>query len=356
MPRSLVGNAPTVLRSAVLAIACVCAATCWDKASADENASSFAGRWAFSLPDGNPAWLKLEQADSGWTGQLLWSVGSARPIRDVVVNNNQVRFRRKVSWRPGGHSMTKTVVEPFRGEQINGQLRLAFSQKVADQDGAPIESLYIIGERIPPLPPKPDLSRVQFGEPVKLFNGNDLSGWTLSRDDKRNGWSASDGCLVNETPKQDFGAYGDYGNLMTERTFNDFKIRIDYNVPAGGNSGVYLRGMYEAQVVDRDSRMQGIQGPGAIFGRIAPSHNAGKPGGQWNTYELTLVDRHITVTLNGETVIDNEPIEGCTGGGIQANDTLAGPILLQGDHTSVRYRNIVIRPVITEAQASVSPK
>jgi hypothetical protein len=156
------------------------------------------------------------------------------------------------------------------------------------------------------------------------------------------------GELVNETPKNDFGAYGAYGNLITEKKFNDFELTIEYNVPVGGNSGIYLRGMYEAQVVDRNSRMQGIQGPGAIFGRIKPSKNAAMPGGEWNTYVLTLVDRHITVVLNGETVIDNRLLEGCTGGGIQANDTSPGPIFLQGDHTAVRYRNIVLRPIVSQ--------
>ena len=152
--------------------------------------------------------------------------------------------------------------------------------------------------------------------------------------------------MINETPKQDFSAYGDYGNLRTEREFEDFQLTLEYNVPAGGNSGVYLRGMYEAQVVDRDSKMQGISGPGAVFGRIAPAKNAGHPGGEWNRYGLTLVDRHLTVVLNGQRVIDNEPVLGCTGGGISADDTRPGPIMLQGDHTSVRYRNIVIRPRI----------
>ncbi|MGK0186729.1 MAG: hypothetical protein ACI9R3_002512, partial [Verrucomicrobiales bacterium] len=182
------------------------------------------------------------------------------------------------------------------------------------------------------------------------FNGTDLSGWKLSNPKKKNGWSVKDGVLVNETPKTDFGAYGDYGNLVTEATFSDFRLTIDYNVQAGGNSGVYLRGMYEAQVVDRDSKMQGIQGPGAVFGRIAPSENAGKPGGEWNRYVLTLVDRHLTVELNGKTVIDNQPIEGCTGGGLSADDTAPGPIFLQGDHTQVRYRNIRLERVLSTGE------
>lgn len=190
------------------------------------------------------------------------------------------------------------------------------------------------------------MSQVRFGEPISLFDGETLDGWKLSNPKKQNGWRVEDGLLVNETPKIDFGAYGDYGNLVTEGEFGDFRLTLEYNVPAGGNSGIYLRGAYEAQVVDRDSRMQGISGPGAIFGRIAPARNAARPGGEWNRYVLTLVDQHITVELNGETVIDNVLLEGCTGGGIQADDTALGPLFLQGDHTSVRYRNLVLEPVV----------
>ena len=117
-------------------------------------------------------------------------------------------------------------------------------------------------------------------------------------------------------------------------------------MPPGGNSGIYVRGAYEAQVVDRDSRMQGLQGVGAIFSRVKPTKNAGKPGGQWQNYEVTIVDRHATVVLNGETVIDNQPVIGNTNGAFQSDVTRPGPLHLQGDHTSVRYRKIVLYPVI----------
>ena len=131
----------------------------------------------------------------------------------------------------------------------------------------------------------------------------------------------------------------------TEAVFHDFKLHIEFLIEKDRNSGVYLRGMYEAQVVDRDSRMQGLQGVGAVFGRVAPSKNAGFEGGKWQTYELTLVDRHITVVLNGEKVVDNQPVPGPTGGAMHTDAMAPGPIYLQGDHTSVKYRNVVLTPV-----------
>ena len=161
-----------------------------------------------------------------------------------------------------------------------------------------------------------------------------------------NGWKAVDGVLVNDTPKLDFQPWSKHGNLQTEREFMDFKLGIEFKVPSGGNSGIYLRGVYEVQVVDRDSRMQGIQGVGAIFGRIAPSEKAGKPGDEWQRYDITLVDRHVTVKLNGVMVIDNQPLAGCTNGALHADETTPGPMYLQGDHTAVSYRKIVLTPIV----------
>lgn len=311
------------------------------------SAKPFLGSWAFELPDGNPAWLQIRQEDNTLNGSLLWSVGSARPVQELSLHNGTLTFLRKIRWKPYGHSNdTRVINKPMTATLDGDRLCLIFYQTAAD--GGDEELNVLTGKRMPPMPPRPDLSRVTFGEPIELFNGRDLTGWRLSNPNKTNGWRAEDGVLINETPKTDFGAYGDYGNLCTDREFEDFELTIDYRVEAGGNSGVYLRGMYEAQVVDRDSKMQGIAGPGAIFGRIAPSHNAGKLGGQWNRYQLTLVDRHITVVLNGQKVIDNQPLEGCTGGGLSADDTRPGPIFLQGDHTSVCYRNIVLRPVVRD--------
>ncbi|HSG71530.1 MAG TPA: DUF1080 domain-containing protein, partial [Planctomycetaceae bacterium] len=202
------------------------------------------------------------------------------------------------------------------------------------------------GKRMPSLPPKPDLSTLKFGPKQILFNSKDLTGWKVTDDKKINGWSVKDSILVNDTPKKDFSAYGDYANLRTEKEFEDFRLHIEFRPPEGGNSGVYLRGMYEVQVVDRNSKMQGIQGVGAIFGRIKPLTNAGKPGGEWNTYDITLVDRHVTVVLNGEKVIDNQPVPGPTGGALLSDVTKPGPIFLQGDHTSIEYRNIWIERAV----------
>jgi hypothetical protein len=136
-----------------------------------------------------------------------------------------------------------------------------------------------------------------------------------------------------------------FANLRTDREFEDFRLTLEVRLPKGGNSGVYLRGRYEIQTVDSHGRPPSKGGTmGAIYDRIAPTANAAKPAGEWNTYEAILADRHVTVIINGQKVIDNQPIEGCTGGAIDADDAKPGPIYFQGDHTAVEYRNITIYP------------
>ena len=94
--------------------------------------------------------------------------------------------------------------------------------------------------------------------------------------------------------------------------------------------------------------MQGIAGVGSVFSRVAPTHNAATEPGTWQTYDLTLVDRHMTIILNGVKVVDNEPIIGPTGGAIYTDPSASGPIMLQGDHTSIKYRNIFLSPVVKD--------
>lgn len=271
---------------------------------------------------------------------MLVDVGSIRPLEGVEVRGGRIHVPLK-SRRYGkdGPVVSKSSATLWEEE---GGLRGEF---VTNFPGSAPERFPFTAKAIPPMPPPPDLSRVKWGEPVTLFNGKDLAGWRLRRPEKRNGWSAEDGLLVNYTPKTDFSSTGAYGNLRTEAVFGDFKLHIEFLVEKDRNSGIYLRGMYEAQVVDRDSRMQGMQGVGAVFGRVAPAKNAGLEGGKWQTYDITLVDRHVTVVLNGEKVIDNQPVPGPTAGAMHTDPAAPGPIYLQGDHTSVKYRNIVLTPV-----------
>ncbi|HUG18605.1 MAG TPA: DUF1080 domain-containing protein [Planctomycetaceae bacterium] len=298
------------------------------------------GDWALTLPTGEAGWLSVSERDGKPHVELMWAVGGVRVMDNAIFKDEllYIELKRKV----GGQTFIIRCV----GDKIGGKVfpRMLSQPPILSEPQGPERRFS--GERMPPLPSKPDLSQIKFGPKQILFNGNDLTGWKVTDEKKLNGWSVKEGVLLNDTPKKDFSVYGDYANLRTEKEFEEFRLHIEFRPPEGGNSGVYLRGMYEVQVVDRESKMQGIQGVGAIFGRIKPLTNAGKPAGEWNTYDITLVDRHVTVVLNGEKVIDNQPVPGPTGGALLSDVTKPGPIFLQGDHTSIEYRNVWIEPVV----------
>lgn len=300
------------------------------------------GDWTFTLPSGQAGWISVGETDDGKPEvAMLVDVGPIRPLKGVEVREGKIHvpLRTERKGRKGPVVSTSAATLCWKDGTLTGEHVVSFP------DGRE-ERASFVATPIPPMPPASDLSQVAWGKPVTLFNGKDLTGWRLRRPEKINGWSVRDGLLVNDTPKTDFSATGAYGNLRTDEVFGDFKLHIEFLIGKDRNSGIYLRGMYEAQVVDRDSRMQGISGPGAIFGRVAPTENAGLEGGSWQTYDLTLVDRHITVVLNGVKVIDNQPVPGPTGGAMHTDPMSPGPIYLQGDHTSVQYRNIVLTPRI----------
>ncbi len=298
------------------------------------------GQWSLDLPNHEAGWLSVEKDRV----ELLWAVGAARPVEKFTWKGDALTFEKAIKrpLAPKEEAATRYLITlKAQGDGLTATMHPVEAKE-------PVSPIEFSGKKQPPMPARPDLTKIAFGEPVSLFNGRDLTGWKMSRADKKNGWSVREGLLSNDTPKTDFSAYGEYANLRTEAEFEDFQLHIEYRLPAGtgGNSGIYLRGLYEVQVTHKDSKMQGINGPGAVFGRVEPTHNAGHAAGEWDALDITLVNRHVTVVLNDEKVIDNAPVPGCTGGALKSDVTQPGPIYIQGDHTSVQYRHITLRPRI----------
>jgi hypothetical protein len=289
------------------------------------------GDWALTTEDGGAVWLGVTESGGQPNVEMMWRFGSIRQTTNAQVADGKLSFESKRNVRG------EEVVEKFEASLQGDEMTLL--------QVSPTPTT-VTGRRQAPLPPAPDLSQVQWGEPVELFNGEDLTGWRLTNPKPTNGWSVQDGVLVNSTPGRHETPRVHYGNLRTEQEFEDFKLSFETRTPEKGNSGAYLRGIYEVQVGSRSDGDPGVHGPGSVFGRIAPSSNAAKPAGEWQTYEITLVDRHITVVLNGTKVIDNQPLRGCTGGALWSDVERPGPIYLQGDHTDVEYRNIVLVPAL----------
>lgn len=304
---------------------------------------SFEGRFALTLPDGGAGWLGISRTNGGWTGSIMWGAGGVVPVQAVEVRGDMLvvtRVHERKEKIAEDREVTVREQEILEGRWAGDHLE--FTTRRQTRDGW-TEPRRFIGRSIPPLPPPPDLSRVRFGEPIVLFNGRDLSGWRPFGG--RNGWRAADGVLINDAPQPE-GRHIAYANLRTEREFEDFNLRLELRLPPNGNSGIYLRGIYEVQVADSYGKPPSMHGMGAIYSRIAPTENAARPAGEWQTYDITLVDRHVTVILNGRKIIDNQPLLGCTGGALWSDELRPGPIYLQGDHTSVEYRNLVLRPVL----------
>jgi hypothetical protein len=302
----------------------------------------FLGHWALTIPSGGAGWLGIQENQGKLEGSILWGGGSVVPVSSVRVDGDtlvvtRVHKRR----RRGGQSApeTETITATLDGKKMN----LKTQREAAD--GTIRGEASFTGQRIPPLPPRPDLSKAKYGDPVALFNGKDLAGWKTMDTAVPNGWGVEDGVLVNDA-KQEPGKHTRYANLRTEGEFEDFNLTLEVRVPERGNSGIYLRGIYEIQVSDSYGADLDSHNMGAIYSRIAPTVAAEKPAGEWQTFDITLVDRHVTVILNGKTIIDNQPLLGCTGGALWSDEFRPGPLYLQGDHTSVDYRNIVIRPVV----------
>ena len=312
--------------------------------------SDFLGQWTIDIAGGSVGWLEVRQEQGYLDADLLWGGGSVNPVANVYFacdkylivthTDNVVRTKDANNTPVRTHTVTGWLKIQREGDKIVG-----FSYN-PHRNGIGVDSTAFSGTKLPAPPPAPDLSKLKFGTPINLFNGKDLTGWRLIDPKQKNGFSVVNGVLTND-PKQVEGEHHvSYGNLRTDQEFEDFNLKLEVNVPAESNSGVYLRGMYEVQVLDSYKKGLDSHNMGAVYSRIKPTVSAEKPAGTWQTMDITLCDRHATVILNGVKIIDNQPIYGPTGGAMKSDVFTPGPIYLQGDHGKVEYRNLVLTPII----------
>jgi hypothetical protein len=310
----------------------------------------FLGQWTLDIGEKSVGWLEVRQEDKYLAGDLLWIAGSVTPVENIFLANDKnlivtrtggVLIRRNAEGLPiGTQTITEWLEISKNGDKIAGFL---LSPR---RNGLGVDSTSFTGTKLPAMSAAPDLTKVKFGEPVTLFNGKDLTGWKLTDEKQKCGFSVIDGVLVNDPAQKEGQEHISYGNLMTEQKFEDFNLKLEVNVPKESNSGIYLRGMYEIQVLDSYNSPLDPHNMGALYSRITPSVSAEKPAGTWQTLDITLCERHVTVILNGTTIIDNQPAFGPTGGALQSDVFSAGPLYLQGDHGKVSYRNIVLTPIL----------
>lgn len=313
------------IRNLIIPAVLVCSAVS-TSANVESNSSykmadpAIEGRWDITIEDGGkkfPAWLEvIHSGHKRLVGQYVGITGSARPVSIVHFSNGKINFSLPPQWEEEDHDLV------FEGTLQDGKLAgtmIAANGKTYNWSA--VRAPLLIREKAP-----------VWGAPLKLFNGKDLTGWKALGE---NQWIVENGVL--KSPHS--GA-----NLITERKFNDFKLHVEFRCPSGSNSGLYLRGRYEVQIEDSKGKQPQKDLLGAVYGFITPSEMAAKDAGEWQTYDITLVGRMITVILNGKKVICNQAIPGITGGALDSNEGEPGPLYIQGDHGPIEYRNIIVTP------------
>ena len=288
---------------------------------------AFLGRWditATGTKSGLPrnCWLELKRDQGVLKGRFNAGGGAVFDLPEVAIENGELTFQYPQGKPP------KETQQVWKGTIKSGRL-----QGTAVTDGQTLSWSGVRGPFWPATPPqrKP-------GKPVDLFNGTDVSGWLCQDPNHAMGWFVKDGILMNEGKNA--------CNIYTQQKFSDFRLEVEFNVDPDSNSGVYVRGRYEVQILDGYNRPLDVHSQGALYGFIVPAIKADKPAGEWQTFDITLIANYVTVIMNGTKIIDNAEVPGITGGALDANEKGPGPILLQGDHGRVQFRKVRLTPLI----------
>lgn len=283
-------------------------------------ASPFVGRWDFDLttPGGTrAAWLGITEKDGKLDVWYQPTGGNVYELKDAAVEGSHLKLT--LSPASANRPAVTWDLDAREGKLTGVQRRGA-------------NTIALTGVRAPEL--KRSAPRA-WTRPEPLFNGKNLDGWEPIGNPANSHWGVKDGLLVNQ-------AHG--VNLKTTRRFTDFKVHFEVNCPEHGNSGFYLRGRYEVQIEHEPlSANPPERRIGSIYGRIAPTSELPRTAGQWETFDVTLVGRTVTVVRDGVTTIDHQEIEGITGGALDADEAEPGPFYIQGDHTGgLAFRNITV--------------
>jgi len=280
------------------------------------------GRWDLKIEkDGTklPSWLEVRKSGhQTLVGRFVYAFGSARPVAHIKQIGEQFNFNIPVQWEAEMGNME------FKGFVLKGRLQ----GTMVYTDG---KTYNWTGTRAPKMAYNPNPI---WGPPTRLFNDKDLTGWTATG---KNQWTVENGILTSKAS----GA-----NLVTDQQFTDFKLHVEFRYPKEGNSGVYLRGRHEVQVADNQGDAPSDIKFGGVYGFLEPNEMVAKAPGEWQAFDITLIGNRVTIVANGKTIISDQIIPGITGGALDSNEGEPGPIMLQGDHSSVEYRNIVIVPVM----------
>jgi hypothetical protein len=282
---------------------------------------SFLGRWNLTSGGDNPApyWLEVKEEGGKLTAKFLNRGGHPTAVDNLRVEGDEMIFNFGTGNQPPGE---------FRGKVTGGKLTGTFKRGE--------RSVALSGGRPATWPAANANGAHTYGAPVALFDGKSLDAFGVQNPKNPMNWAVEEGVMTN----------GEHANnLVTKEKFKDFKLNAEYKVGPGTNSGIYIRGRYELQVLDDFGKPPFDRGHMAIYGWKAPSVNASKPAGEWQSMEAIVVGNRVTLTHNGQRVHDNAVLEAITGGALDNNELEPGPLMIQGDHTKVWFRKIIVTPI-----------
>lgn len=330
-------------------------------------ANPYLGRWNITGtgPDvGKVYFLEVRQEGDGLAGLFLDRGGHATPVSWIKVENGELQWQ----YGGGGETLPKPACGPLYRAKIEGGTLVgqhttpgtpcppragAAAAKAAPKAAPAPQTVHWVGVRQPTWPPANANGSHTYGAPVVIVGpGVGKEVWTgLSSETSRSPcvdrWTMTDGLMTNQMPGP-----GERStcNPYTRERFKDFRIQAEFNLGEGQNSGLYLRGRYELQLMLQRPDQPPAVYPGRlmdIYGWKRADVYAGNPPGEWQVLDAVIVGNRLTATLNGKKVHDNAVLAAFTGGALDNDELAPGPIMIQGDHSLVSFRKLVVTPITT---------
>jgi hypothetical protein len=290
----------------------------------------FNGRWDITVnTQRNRAWW-LELTGVGTpeaAGKFVSAYnGDLNKIDTIAVDNGELHFTIAQAGRGGSAGRKYLYTARLTGGKLDGTYQ-------TEGQAAP---LAWTGVRAPEIKDRDDGTWKE-GTPIALFNGKDTAGWKALQTTGEMKWTVQDGILRNAPPTTD---------IVSEQKFWNFKLHVDFRIVEHSNSGIGLRGRYEIQILEDYGKPPNSHGAAALYSRVAPSVNASKPAGEWQSYDIRLVGRTLTVVHNGVKVLDKVEVEGLTAIANNSDEAEPGPFIVQGDHSYVEIKSFVVTPLV----------
>ena len=306
-------------------------ATCFlTVAGAQQRRGGVAGRWDMTVHDAAgdyPSWMEVNTTGAAVNVTFVGRIGHARHLASASLTHGVLQFTVPADGLADGTQQYRAVL---RGRKLVGEL---------SQAGHPDRSW--IGKAAPSLSSS---TQPHWGPQRALFDGNTLAGWHLSSTSGHN-WAAHKGELTTA---------GQGADLISDAKYGDFQLHLEWRCSPGTNSGVYLRGRYEVQIETDSAAEPSNHHTGGVYGFLTPQPEQPRVADTWQSFDLTLIGRTVTVVQNGVTVVDHNIIPGITGGALDSDEGAPGPVVLQGGETgTTSFRNLIIRTAKTRPPHSI---